>query len=177
MQQLSSAEYALNPLSLAGPNALDLRQSEHLRKYLEEQNLYEGEDEAENREHVLGLTDLIVKDWVKAVHVAEGYSQTLCEEVNAKIFTFGSYRLGVHGPGADIDTLVVGPRAARRDKHFFGAEPYCLEQILRVSKHAGRREEKGRARSACGMHALMHAPASNIGRMAALPPYCRTPLA
>jgi poly(A) polymerase len=37
----------------------------------------------------------------------------------------------VHGPGADIDTLVVGPRAVRRDKHFFGTDPWCLETILR----------------------------------------------
>lgn len=44
-----------------------------------------------------------------------------------KIFTFGSYRLGVHTPDTDIDALCVAPRHIERQKHFFGE----LSEILR----------------------------------------------
>lgn len=50
--------------------------------------------------------------------MARGLSETAAEAAGGKIFTFGSYRLGAHGPGADIDTLCVVPKHVSREDFF-----------------------------------------------------------
>lgn len=57
-----------------------------------------------------------------------------CTQVNAKIFTFGSFRLGVHEPGADIDTLLVAPYFCKRKEHFFGTFKEMLMELRDVEK-------------------------------------------
>ncbi|KAK1266561.1 hypothetical protein QJS04_geneDACA002629 [Acorus gramineus] len=121
-------------ISVAGPTEADLQRSLELDKFLVDSGLYESKDEAVKREEVLGQIDRIVKDWVKQLTRQRGYNDQMVEEANAVIFTFGSYRLGVHGPGADIDTLCVGPSYVNREDDFFGILHNILAETEEVTE-------------------------------------------
>ncbi|KAL6757382.1 Poly(A) polymerase central domain-containing protein [Haematococcus lacustris] len=125
---MSCDEWA--PINTDPSSELELKQTLHLQQYLQQRGLYEEETESVLREQLLGTLDHVVKHWVQNVARQCGMSEATAQDANAKIFTFGSYRLGVHAPGADIDILCVGPQYAKRDTHFFGQEPYCLEHTL-----------------------------------------------
>ncbi|XAR67672.1 Polynucleotide adenylyltransferase [Bertholletia excelsa] len=114
------------PISTAGPKISDLRKTAELEKFLVDAGLYESKEEAAKREWVLGRIKEIVKDWVKQLTRLRGYTDQMVEVANAVIFTFGSYRLGVHGPGADLDTLCIGPSYVNREEDFF----FILHDIL-----------------------------------------------
>ncbi|XP_020547463.1 nuclear poly(A) polymerase 4-like isoform X4 [Sesamum indicum] len=114
------------PLSHAGPSEADIQRTRDLEKFLVASGLYESAEEAAKREEVLDRLKQIVKDWVKELTRLRGYTDQMVEDANALIFTFGSYRLGVHGPGADIDTLCIGPKYVSREEDFF----YVLHNIL-----------------------------------------------
>ncbi|CAN6717463.1 unnamed protein product [Malus baccata var. baccata] len=122
------------PISLGGPTEYDVIKTRELEKYLQDAGLYESQEEAVGREEVLGRLDQIVKTWVKTISRTKGLNEQLVHEANAKIFTFGSYRLGVHGPGADIDTLCVGPRHATREGDFFGELHRMLSEMSEVTE-------------------------------------------
>eukprot|EP01094_Clydonella_sp_ATCC50884_P018560 TRINITY_DN3452_c0_g1_i5.p1 TRINITY_DN3452_c0_g1~~TRINITY_DN3452_c0_g1_i5.p1 ORF type:complete len:175 (-),score=46.82 TRINITY_DN3452_c0_g1_i5:213-737(-) len=108
------------PISLAGPTEEDKRLSLTLEGALRGFGLFETNDESENRKEVLGKLTLIVKEWVREVSIRKGHSEHDAENAGAQLRTFGSYRLGVHNPGSDIDALCVCPRHIDRDEDFFG---------------------------------------------------------
>ncbi|KIM58766.1 hypothetical protein SCLCIDRAFT_1218312 [Scleroderma citrinum Foug A] len=75
---------------------------------------------------VLGRVAALVKKFVYEVSLKHGLSETAASAAGGKIFTFGSYRLGVHGPGSDIDTLCVVPKHVSREDFF-----EVFEEMLR----------------------------------------------
>jgi poly(A) polymerase Pap1 len=85
------------------------------------------------REIVLGRVAAVVKKFVRTVSVTRGLSEAAANAAGGKIFTFGSYRLGVHGPGDDIDTLCVVPKHVSRDDFFEVFEP-MLRDVEGVSE-------------------------------------------
>lgn len=70
------------------------------------------------RKVVLESLQSITEEFVKEVIRAKGKSELAINSAGGKIFTYGSYRLGVYGPGSDIDTLVVAPKDVSRDDFF-----------------------------------------------------------
>jgi poly(A) polymerase len=70
------------------------------------------------RSAVLLSLQTITEEFVKQVSRAQGLAEPVVNSAGGKIFTYGSYRLGVFGPGSDIDTLVVVPRHISREDYF-----------------------------------------------------------
>ncbi|KAK7351513.1 hypothetical protein VNO77_11031 [Canavalia gladiata] len=119
-QQEQANKYGFTkPISLAGPTDADFQRNLDLEKFLLDSGLYESNEEAASRQKVLHRLEQIVKNWVKQLTRQRGYTDQMVEDANAIIFTFGSYRLGVHGPGVDIDTLCIGPSYVNREEDFF----------------------------------------------------------
>jgi poly(A) polymerase len=75
----------------------------------------------------LGRVAGLVKRFVHQVCLQRGLSEAAAAAAGGKIFTFGSYRLGVHGPGSDIDTLCVVPKHVAREDFFLVFEPMLRE--------------------------------------------------
>ena len=69
----------------------------------------------------------VVEEFVRRVGKQKGVQQSVLDAAGGKIFTFGSYALGVHGPTSDIDTLVVAPKFVTIDEFFKNFPPTFKE--------------------------------------------------
>lgn len=87
---------------------------------------------------IQAIADVFVK---KVAKEREPENALLARDARGHVFTYGSYRLGVYGPGSDIDTLVVAPRYVTREdffKHFPGllkemTAPGSIEDLAAVT--------------------------------------------
>lgn len=106
-------------VSDAFPKAEDLANDKRLESYMSREIPLESELELKKRERVLtGLRNMVL-DWIVQIARKKGYSPDIQRAAGGKLYTSGSYRLGVHEPGADIDTICVTPSICERED-FFG---------------------------------------------------------
>ncbi|OAG29667.1 poly(A) polymerase [Nematocida displodere] len=87
-----------------------------MEEYLRSKGFFEEEKEATERERVLGILNNLANKFIS--RVAHQHRIPINSNSLSKIFTYGSYRLGVHSSGADIDTLCVVPNFITRNDFF-----------------------------------------------------------
>ncbi|CAE7098160.1 unnamed protein product [Rhizoctonia solani] len=124
------------PIATSGPSKMEETATEELMKELRAQGNFESEEESKRRQEVLGMVHELVRKFVRKVSLSIGMSEQAAEAAGGKIFTFGSYRLGVHGPGSDIDTLCVVPKHVTYTDFFATFEP-MLKEMEGVTEVAG----------------------------------------
>jgi poly(A) polymerase len=122
-----------DPMSMDEPTELDLISSANLDEYLHELKLIEDLAESQKREQVLGELNEICQKWAKEVVLKLSLPQLIVDEIRVRLCTFGSYRLGVHVAGSDIDALLIGPSHISREL-FFEYLVKVLSEDSRVSK-------------------------------------------
>ncbi|XP_029449583.1 poly(A) polymerase gamma isoform X3 [Rhinatrema bivittatum] len=107
-----------SPISLAAPKEIDYIYTQKLIEAMKPFGVFEDDDELNHRLVVLGKLNNLVKEWIAELGESKNLPPSVVASVGGKIFTFGSYRLGVHTKGADIDSLCVAPRHVERTDFF-----------------------------------------------------------
>jgi poly(A) polymerase Pap1 len=90
------------PVSTAFPTDKDLALSEALLAELKEQKSFESTEDTNKRVAVLATFQKVVTEFVKHVGRTKGLSDSVLQNAGGKVFTFGSYRLGVYSPGKSV---------------------------------------------------------------------------
>ncbi|OCH94279.1 poly-A polymerase [Obba rivulosa] len=124
------------PISTNESSVREKEVTDTLMDELRRQGTFESEEEAKTREIVLGRVAALVKKFVRRVSITRGLSEAAANAAGGKIFTYGSYRLGVHGPGSDIDTLCVVPKHVSRED-FFDVFEDMLKETEGVTEASG----------------------------------------
>lgn len=68
----------------------------------EEKNVHETPEGEIAREKALKELETLCCEWVRGVCRLKNFNETVVQAACVKVYTFGSYRLGIHGTGTPI---------------------------------------------------------------------------
>jgi poly(A) polymerase len=96
----SAAQLGVTPsISTLLPTDEELRLNEALVAELRAENNFEAAEDTEKRKRVLAHVQKVTEEFVRHVAKVKGLAPSVVESAGGKVSTFGSYRLGVYGPG------------------------------------------------------------------------------
>ncbi|XP_071392815.1 poly(A) polymerase beta-like [Centroberyx affinis] len=116
--QIPKLHGVTSPISLDLPNEADLGLTQKLVETLQQYGGFEEELELKHRTMVLDKLKSLFNKWIKEMGQQKDLPTSLIEDVGGKILPFGSYCMGVHTKGADIDALCLAPQHVERTDFF-----------------------------------------------------------
>jgi poly(A) polymerase len=87
------------PISTAAPTPQELQLNQTLIDELRAQNNFEPAEDTERRKKVLAHMQKVTEEFVRHVGKSKGLAPSVIQDAGGQVFTYGSYRLGVYGPG------------------------------------------------------------------------------
>ncbi|KAK9387706.1 Poly(A) polymerase central domain-containing protein [Lipomyces mesembrius] len=119
MNSIITKTYGVTPpISTVSATEAEIAMNEKLIEELKRQGSFESEEESQKRVEVLNKLQALAEEFVRSVSLQKSMAEVIARDAGGKIFTFGSYRLGVYSPGSDIDTLIVVPKHVTRENFF-----------------------------------------------------------
>mmetsp|Transcript_17743 Transcript_17743/g.21691 ORF Transcript_17743/g.21691 Transcript_17743/m.21691 type:complete len:850 (-) Transcript_17743:183-2732(-) len=111
---------ALGIVDASPPTTTEIHFNELLKQYTDKNVPIESQTEIRKRERVLDRMGQLCREWIRTVCLKTNLPQDAVLNAGGQLYTSGSYRLGVHEPGADIDTILVAPNVCTKED-FFGS--------------------------------------------------------
>ena len=101
-------QWGLTPsISAEFPTPEDIDQNKELVEELKRENNYEPHGDTQRRMATLKLLNQVNLEFVKDVSRRSGFSRDDIEQFGGRVYPYGSYRLGVFGPGKTLGLITM----------------------------------------------------------------------
>lgn len=103
----------------ATPTADEIKATEELLEYIEQNGIYDTEEAAARRTRVINRLWAMLRAWAVSIGTAKGVpDEQLAEGGGIQIQVYGSTRLEVHNYSSDMDLLCIAPEFLQKSDFF-----------------------------------------------------------